>query len=88
VLPFFFCNVLILEEIKAGKRLNMGGEGWRKWGNDPARWPPSEQGSWNRRRKMGCKTDMKLGRLQPYTKRPLWGASQWEPKVTAGNSAM
>jgi hypothetical protein len=40
---FFFCSV---EEIKAGKRLKMGGEGRRKEGNDPARWPLSEQGSW------------------------------------------
>jgi hypothetical protein len=33
--------------------LNMGGEGWRKGGNDLARWPPSTQGSWNRRRENG-----------------------------------
>jgi hypothetical protein len=27
----------VVEEIKAEKRLKMGGEGRRKWGNDPAR---------------------------------------------------
>jgi hypothetical protein len=40
---FSFC---LAEEIKAGKRLKTGGEGRRKEGNDPARWPLSEQGSW------------------------------------------
>jgi hypothetical protein len=38
----------VVEEIKAGKELKMGGEGWRNGGNDPARWPLSEQGSWTR----------------------------------------
>jgi hypothetical protein len=40
---FFFC---LAEEIKVGKWLKTGGEGRRKEGNDPARGPLSEQGSW------------------------------------------
>jgi hypothetical protein len=44
--------------------LKMGGEGWRIGGTDPARWPPSAQGSWNRRRETDEST-MRLGGLQP-----------------------
>jgi hypothetical protein len=44
----------------------MGGEGWRIGGNDPVRWPPSAQGSWNRRCLMN-KSTPRLGGLQPHT---------------------
>jgi hypothetical protein len=36
-----------MEEIKADKGENMGGEG-RRIGRNPAQWPVSKQGSWTR----------------------------------------
>jgi hypothetical protein len=55
--------------------LKMGGEGRRKGGNDPVRWPPSVQGSWNRRREMDQST-MRLGGLQPHTQLTAVGLTQ------------
>jgi hypothetical protein len=55
--------------------LKIGGEGWRIGGNDLARWPPSAQGSWNRRRETDEST-MRLGGLQPHTQMTALGLTQ------------
>jgi hypothetical protein len=55
--------------------LKMGGEGWRIGGNDPARWPPSIQGSWNRRRETDESTT-RLGGLQPHNQLTALGLTQ------------
>jgi hypothetical protein len=53
-LIFLFSYILVrtVEETKAGKRTKNGRGREEEMEDNPARWPPSKQGSRNRRREM------------------------------------